>query len=137
MTGIIKFELGRRDVIGTTPFEDLVLAVLLGGLLLVHSLQRAVMAFIEAPRATDGNPESVHAVEGKVCGADRPNLHRGMDHGGCHIGSGHGGTSGTGLGLALIGEVSVVPASEEIFEVPGALTMAQQDEGGSHGSSLP
>lgn len=37
----------------------------------------------------------------------------------------------------LIGEVSVVPAGEEIFEVPGALTMAQQDEGGSHGSSLP
>ena len=95
------------------------------------------MAFIEPPRTTNRNPEPVHAVEGKVCGADRPDLHRGMDHGGPYTGSCHGGPGGTGLGLALIGEVGVVPASEEIFEVPGALTMAQQDEGGSHGSSLP
>jgi hypothetical protein len=39
-------------------------------------------------------------------------------------GSGHGRPCGTGLGPALIGEIGVVPAGEEIFEVPGALTMA-------------
>ncbi|CAB4372213.1 unannotated protein [freshwater metagenome] len=137
MTGIVELKLRWRNVIGATPFEDLVFAVLLGGLLLIHALQRAVVAFIEAPRPANGDPEAVHGIEGEVGGANGSGLHGGMENGGGDAGCGHSGPSGSGLGPALVGEIGVVPTSEEVFKVPGALTMAQQDEGGSHGSSLP
>ena len=137
MTGIIEFELGRRNVIGATPFEDLILAVLLGGLLFIHALQCAVVAFVEAPGPSNGDPQAIHGIKGEVGGANGSGLHRGMENGGGDPGRDHSGPSGSGLGSALIGEIGVVPTGEEVFEVPGALTVAQQDEGGSHGSSLP
>ena len=132
MALIVEFERRRGRVVAATPFEDLVLAVLLGGLLLVETLESAVVAFVESPGASDRNPQASHGIEGKICGADGPGLHRGMQHGGGHPGGSHGATGGTGLGAALLGEVGVVPTGEEVLEVPGALTVAEEDQCGRH-----
>ena len=44
---------------------------------------------------------------------------------------------GDGLGSSLLGEVGVVPAGEEVLEVPRALAVAEQDESRGHGPVCP
>jgi hypothetical protein len=124
---------GRRDVVAAPPDLHLLGAVGLGRLLLVLALEVAVVALVEPPGAANRQPEAVQLVEGELGGADGPHLERGVHHVGLESGLADGDPGGPGLGLALLGEVGVVPAGEEVEVVPLALAVADQHQVVGHG----
>ena len=107
---------------------------MLGGRrLLVQALEGPVVALVEPPVAPDRQPEAVHLLQGQVGRPDRPGLDRCVEN--VHVQSGLGGHEATGrpgLVLAPPGEVHVDPAGEQVLLVPGALAVAEQDQG-AHG----
>ena len=118
----------RRDVEGAAPEHELLLAVLLERLLLVLALQGAVVALVEAPRAAHRDPVPVGGVEGQRGGGDRASLQRGVDDVGQEAGLDEQLPAAHGLAAALVGQVDVDPAGEEVLGVPLALAVAEQDE---------
>lgn len=67
---VVEVKLGRRNVVGTTPLEDLIITVDLGSLGLVEPLEGAVGAFVQSPRLVVGDPEGVHLFRHGVVGLD-------------------------------------------------------------------
>lgn len=61
---------GRRDVVGASPDQNLVLAVLVNSLLLVEALKRAVVALVELPRLVHGNPHKVGLLKNMPQGSN-------------------------------------------------------------------
>ena len=57
---VVQVELSRGDVVGTAPFEHLLLAVLLGSLRLVESLEGSIVALFETVRLVVGDPKGTH-----------------------------------------------------------------------------
>ena len=107
---------------------DLLVAVALRRLRLVEPLEGAVVALVEPPALLDRQPEPVEAVEGDPEGADRPLEQRGV--GEVEVVASLGEQPGRFPGLfdPLGRKVDVGPAGEAVFEVPGALAVAQKDE---------
>ena len=124
----------RRGVEGAAPEHELLLAVLLERLLLVLALQGAVVALVEAPGALDGDPVPVGRVERQARGGDGASLQRGV-HDVRAAGRPHRMQLAAAhrLGPALLGQVDVDPAGEEVLGVPVALAVAEQDQGVRHG----
>ena len=102
-------------------------------LLLVLALERAVVALVEPPRPAHRDPVPVGRVEGEVRGVDRAPLHGGVHDVGEQPGLTHQLAAALGLGAALLGQVDVDPAGEEVLGVPVALAVAEQDQGVGHG----
>ena len=67
---ILEVELGRGDVVGATPLEDLLLAVLLGSLGLVKALKSTIVALIESPCLVVRDPKGAHLFHHRVVGLD-------------------------------------------------------------------
>src|SRR5256885_9357251 len=63
-------QLRRAHVVAAAPHLDLVLAVLDGGLLLVETLQRAVVALVQPPAPLDRNPRHLHRGQRELRGLD-------------------------------------------------------------------
>ena len=123
---VILGEGQRGDVVAAAPDLDLGVAVLLGGLGLVESLEVAVVLFVEAPALLDRNPVQVHFVQDVVEGLDRP-----LEVGGIGLFEGEAFRLEQFAGLdglvhAFGAEVHVGPARETVFLVPD--TFAVPDE---------
>src|SRR5690606_36671133 len=131
-------ELDRRlrGVVGAAPGHQLLLAVLLADLALVQTLQGAVVTLVEAPVALDGDPVTVRGVQGQVRGHDRAALEGGVDHIREDAGLLHQLTAGGRLLTALVREVDVHPAGEQVLRIPFALAVAEQHECVGHALSL-
>ncbi len=126
----------RRHVVGAAPQHELLLAELLEGLLLVLALQRAVVALVEAPVALDRDPVPVGRVEREVRGRDGPAQQRRVHDVGQDAGLLELLAGAHALGAALVGEVDVDPAGEEVLGVPVAFAVTDEDERVGHGASL-
>ena len=123
----------RRHVVRATPLHELLLAELLEDLLLVLALQRAVVALVETPAALDRDPVAVGGVEREVRGGDGPPLHRRVhdvrqDRRLLELLAG-----ADRLGPALLRQVDVDPAGEEVLRVPVALAVPDEHQGVGHG----
>ena len=100
-----------------------------GRLLLVQSLQRPVMAFVQAPAPAHRQEGTLQLVEGEVRRPHRSRQHRGVDR--VELEAGFRGEEPAGqpcLVLAGGAQVHVRPAREPVLGVPGTLAMAQDDE---------
>ena len=132
MARIVECQRRRRNVVAAAPDLHLRLAVLLDGLRLVESLQRAVVAFVEAPAALDRQPHEVHLVEHAPQRADRALEHRGEGDVGHQAGLLDLDARGARFDAALVGKIDVMPSGEEILDVPGALAVTNEDEFSGH-----
>ncbi len=136
MPRVIELEYRRRDIVATPPDFHLCLAVLLDRLRLVESLQGAVVPLVEPPRALDGNPHAIHLVEQDPQRADRPLQHRGKGDVDRELFLQQLAPRLGRLFTALIGQVDVVPAREQVFHVPDALSVAHENQFSRHRSNL-
>jgi hypothetical protein len=121
-----------RDVVAAAPDLHLRLAVLCDRLRLVQALQRTVVALVQAPAVLDGQPHAVHLVERDPQRADRALQHRGVrvierDAGGRELAPGL-----ARLFASLVGEIDVVPAGEQVGDVPLALAVTDENEFSGH-----
>jgi len=128
MTLVRLLNLGRWDVVAAAPNLDLVISVLGSCVCLVQALQAAIVTLVESPR--------VHNWHSEVLGlhADRP---RGLD---CPAQDGGEDdvklealllddlASVDGLLLAILAQVDIMPAGEDVGNVPQALAMADKDD---------
>src|SRR5438874_11023067 len=123
-----RLEARGPDVVAATPELDFVLAVLVGGLLLVQALERAIVPLVQPPAALDRNPRHLHLRERELRGLDRAQQQRLMDDtrpqpGLLHL------SSGIDRFLdAAVAQRHVRPAREEILEIPRALAVPQQNQ---------
>jgi len=86
-----------------------------------------------AGAGSNSTAEAVELVKhAEEAGADGALLDRGVDDVGQHPGLAESGRRRSGLGLALCGEVHVVPAGEEVKCVPLALPVTQEYQGCGH-----
>ena len=69
---VLGFQCGRGGVVAAAPYQNLLIAKFFGGLGFVQTLQRAVMAFIEAPIVVNGQPLAVHGIQGVPQGVNGP-----------------------------------------------------------------
>src|SRR5260370_10161650 len=129
MALVVGFQCGRPDVIAAPPDLHIVLAKALGRLPFVQTLQRAVVPFVEPPAAPDGYPGPVHLDQREVCGLDGAHQDRRVDDGWGKAGSLHQPSRLLGLGDPKLAQRHIVPAGEEVFEVPRTLPVPEEDEG--------
>ncbi len=94
------------------------------------------MALVEAPGALDGDPVAIHHVEGDVGGLDGATEQRGVQHVGEESFLLEELATALGFAEALLVEVDVHPAGEQVLGVPLALAVAEQDQLVGHGPSL-
>src|SRR6266478_1946666 len=127
-TGVAVRKGRRRRVIGAPPDLDLCITELRRRLRLVETLQRAVMALVEAPGIVHRNPHTVHFLE-----HDPERLDGALEHGGeCYV-KGKAlllqkTARGPRFGHALLGQADIGPSAEAVFEIPDGFTVTQQDE---------
>src|SRR5690606_23621793 len=104
----------------------------LGRLLLVQPLQVAVVALVQAPAAPHRDPRPPHLPQGELGGADGPHQHGRVDDVGQDAPLGHQPAGGDRLGLTGGRQVAVVPAGEQVLQVPLALAVAEQHQASDH-----
>ena len=127
---VVVVQRRRRDVVRAAPEHELLLAELLEGLLLVLALQRAVVPLVEPPRPLA--PGSSAGRRRRARGSAVVIARRSSEvctTSGSRPGSRQQLAAGLGLGAALVGQVDVDPAGEEVLRVPVALAVAEQHQG--------
>lgn len=119
---------GGGHVVAPPPNQHLILPVLVDGLLLVESLQRAVVTLVELPGLRDGYPHAVGLLEDVPQRAYRALLQRRE----CHVRlKSRLLDQPPGLDDLLVplgGERHVDPAGEFVLEVPRRLAVTDEDE---------
>ena len=134
MTLVVQRQRRWRDVVAAAPDLHLIRTVLLDGLRLVQSLQRTVVTFVQAPAALHRQPHQVHLVEHDPHGANGAFEDRGKDQVEI-VALGLQQPAGFARFVATqIGQVHIHPAGEQIFQIPGALTVTNQYEFAGHES---
>ena len=119
---------GGGHVVAPPPNQHLILPVLVDGLLLIKSLQRAVVTLVELPCLRDGYPHAVGLLEDVPQRAYRSLLKRRE----CHVGQqSRVLDQPPGLDDLLVppgGERHVDPAGEFVLEVPRRFAVTDEDE---------
>ena len=127
----------RRGVVAPTPGEDLLLAVLRRGLLLVEPLQRTVVALVEPPVAIDRDEVEPRRIKANLRGVDGPAQQRGMHRARQDALLAEQLAGRTGLAAPLLAQVHIGPACEPVLHIPGALAVTEQNQFVAHGRQLP
>ena len=125
---------GRGDVVRTTPDEDLVLAVLVDGLLLVEALEGTVVTLVELPGLVGGDPHEVGLLEDVPQSADGTLQEGGVGNGGLEALGLDELTSLDDLLVALGAERDIDPSGELVLKIPSGLAVTDKDEGRLVGS---
>ncbi len=86
------------------------------------------MALVQAPAAVDRDPVAVGGLQGQLGGADRTLLEGRVDHVGQQVGVLQELAAADCLLLALLVQVDVHPAGEQVLRVPLALAVAEEDQ---------
>ncbi len=106
--------------------------MLLDRLRLVQSLQRAVVALVQTPAALDRHPHAVGGVQDQPQRADRALQHRGKGDLRLELLALQFAAGLCRLLAPQIAQVDVMPAGEQILDVPGALAVTDQDQFSGH-----
>ena len=102
--------------------------MLLGGLFFVETLQCAVVAFVEPPILHHAHRWLPKLCERPTVGFDCPRQQRGVHRVESQPCVAQRATSGIGFVFTPRAEGHVVPTSEQVQLVPGALAVAQQHQ---------
>src|SRR5262249_7993928 len=94
----------------------------------VQSLQRAVVAFVQAPVLRHRDPELIHLVERDAERLDRPREHGRERAVELEPGLLHQPARLLRFGASLVGEIDVLPPGETVFEIPGGLAVSQEHD---------
>src|SRR5690349_23137079 len=132
MTRVVHAEGRRRNVVASAPDLHLRLAVLLDGLCFVQALQRAVVTLVEPPRPFDRQPHAVHPIHDDPQRADRALQHRREAEIDVQLFGEQLPGGVRRLAPALFRKVHIVPAGEEVLDVPDALPMANENKFTGH-----
>ena len=124
--GVVVIQRGRRNVVGTTPRHELLVAVFLADLGLILTLQSTVVTLVQTPGALDGNPQAVCSIQCKVCGVDCATLQGGVNNIGEDVALCQQLAATLSLSAALIGQVNVHPTGEQVLFIPLGLAVAQE-----------
>lgn len=125
---VARLECRRADIEGAAPDEHLFVAVLRGGIGLVETLQRTVVALVELPRFDDGQPLAVHLTEHDVEGVDRALEARGVADVKVETRLFEGVAACRRLFAARVGEFDIGPAGEQVELVPLGFSVTDKDE---------
>src|SRR5690606_25266700 len=112
-------------------------AVLFGRLLLVQSLEGAVVALIETPVTTDRDPVEAHLPQGDLGGVGGTQQKRRVENAESVPVLGHQLPRPARLFLPLLGEGDIGPAGEQVLEIPGRLTVPEQHQFHAHDLKPP
>ena len=122
------FAAGRRHVIGTAPDQHLLLAPLLAGVILVETGQIAIVALVQRQVLVGLQPGLAELGEHQIERVLSAGQRRGE-------GDVEGETlrfqllaGGLGFGDTEFGEVGILPAREQVLQVPVALAMPHEHE---------
>jgi hypothetical protein len=106
----------------------LVETVLVSGLLLVQTLKRSIVPFIEAPVPSHRDPSHAHLSEGEIRSVDRSLQEAGVEHIEGNILVGHYNAGITSLRFSLLGQRNVCPTREDVLKIPDAFAVAEDDK---------
>ena len=131
---VVDRERRRRHVVAAAPDLHLLEPELLGRLLLVLALERAVVAFVQPPRPAHRDPLARRARRARArrCGSRAVAATCAARRGAAPRRAAARRRARPRRGPA-VGEVDVDPARELARQVPFALPVAQQDQGRGHG----
>ncbi|MOA19644.1 hypothetical protein D3C78_1400420 [compost metagenome] len=128
VTFVVQRQRFRGDGVGAAPDQHLFVAILGGGFGFIQALQRAVVAFVQAPVHAHRGVHGVHGVQRDPQRADGALEHR-------RVGQVEGIafflqqlTGLAGLFTAGFGQVDVGPAGEAVFQIPLAFAVAHQNK---------
>src|SRR5271165_523412 len=124
-----------RNIVAAAPNLDLRLAMLFDRLRLVEPLQGSVVAFVEAPASLHRNPHPIGGVQNQPQRADSAFQHRGEGDLGLELFALQFAPRLLRLLESLIAQVDVVPAGEQVLDVPNALSVTDQDQFSGHSTS--
>ena len=120
---------GRRHVVGAAPDQHLVLAPFLAGVILVEAGEIAVVAFVEREifrrSASPVWPISSSIRSSVCCGARQVRGEGDVERQPLRLQLAAGLL---GLGDALLGEVRILPAGEQVLQIPFALAVTHEHE---------
>ena len=125
---VVRLECRRADIEGAAPDEHLFVAVLRGGIGLVETLQRTVVALVELPGFDDGQPLAIHLAEHDVEGVDRALETRSVADVKVETGFFEGAAACRRLFAARVGEFYVGPAGEQVEFVPLGFSVTDKDK---------
>mmetsp|Transcript_55 Transcript_55/g.90 ORF Transcript_55/g.90 Transcript_55/m.90 type:complete len:258 (+) Transcript_55:200-973(+) len=120
----VLVERGGGDVVAPPPDQHLVLAVLVHSLLLVETLQSAVVPFVEAPEVDDGDVHQVHLLQHRPQRLDRSPQHRSVRHVEREAGLRQQLAALRRLRQSLLAQGNVHPAREPVLLVPCRLSVS-------------
>src|SRR5262245_48400881 len=136
MPRIVRRERRRRDVVAPAPDLHLRFTVPRGRLGFVQSLERAVVALVQAPALFLANPHRVHRVERNPQRSNRALQDRGVGDVENVPAFRHQPPRLGRLLAAAVGQIDVGPPGEPVLLVPGALAVTKKNEV-MHGPSSP
>lgn len=99
-----------------------------GGIGLVETLQRTVVALVELPGFDDGQPLAIHLAEHDVEGVDRALEARSVADVKVEARFFEGSTACCGFFAARVGEFYVGPAGEQVEFVPLGFSVTDKDK---------
>ncbi len=129
IAGVVRGQGRGRGGVAAPPDEHLLVPVPPGGLGLVQALQGPVVPLVESPGLEHRQPLPVHAAQDDVQGGDGPGKQRSVAEVEVVAGVQQELRARGGLGRAQGGEGNVGPAGEAVLQVPGALSVPDQDQG--------
>jgi hypothetical protein len=123
---VINGELWWWNIIRSSPNKNLLLTVLLGGLCLIQTLQSAIMSLIKPPVLIMRNPREIKLIRDRVVGLDGSLQQRGVSNiKSKSLFSQH--PSGLdGLLNTVLGKRNILPPGENVFFVPGGLSVSNK-----------
>ena len=133
VTLVAGFDRGRWDVEAATPDLDLVVTILCSGVRLVETLKAAVMPLVEAPGVHDGHREVLAVSAHRPGGLYSSTQYRREDDVELETLLFQALPSLDGLLLAILAQIHVRPASEDVRHIPHALTVTDEDHLVHHG----
>lgn len=118
----------RRDIVGSSPDEDLVLSVLVYSFLLIESLERTVVTLVKFPGLGCRDPHQLSLLK-NVPKSTNGSLKEGSKGDVRNDSFGFDELSSLNDFLGTLrGERTVIPTSELVFKVPCRFTVSHKDQ---------
>jgi len=137
MVGVIGSDGGRSEVIRAAPVGIDLAAELAAHIAATPALQRAVVAFVEAPAASDRRGARTCFGDNDIGGIHRAGKQRCVHRAGSDARVAHQHARGGGLIAAAVGQREVEPAAEHVIGIGCTLTVPQQHQHAAHTSDSP
>ena len=128
MSWVAYFKSWGRNVVAASPLSDLSLSELLCCFFFVQASQGAIVAFIQSPSFIVRDPQRVHFLSDVVISHNCTRQHGSVRYVKLISLFLQNFTSLDSFVDSLWRQLNIMPASELVFEIPLALTVANEDD---------